>query len=40
MYKRLHKKLTFFCTLITGLILATMSGICLVISEKGMKDSN
>lgn len=39
MYKRLHRKLAFFCTLITGLILTAMSGICLIVSERGIREN-
>ena len=40
MLKRLHHKLTFFCTLVTGLILIAMSCICLYIAENGLIKSN
>lgn len=38
MFKKLHLQLTFFCTLITGLILVTMTTLCLYIVESGMND--
>lgn len=34
MFKRLHLQLTVFCTLVTGLILASMTAICLLILHK------
>ncbi|MDO4298589.1 MAG: HAMP domain-containing sensor histidine kinase [Lachnospiraceae bacterium] len=40
MLHRLHLQLTFFCTLVTGLILAALSVICLFISESGLKQQN
>lgn len=40
MLKRLHHKLTFFCTLVTGLILVAMSFICLYIAENGVIKNN
>lgn len=38
MFKKLHLYLTFFCTLVTGLILVTMTCISLYIAESGMRD--
>lgn len=35
MFKKLHRQMTFFCALVTGLILMTLSCICLYISESG-----
>lgn len=35
MFKKLHLQMTFFCTLITSLILAGLSCVCLYISEQG-----
>lgn len=35
MFKKLHLQMTFFCTLITSLILVMLSCICLYISEQG-----
>ena len=35
MFKKLHLQMTFFCTLITSLILVGLSCICLYISEQG-----
>ena len=35
MFKKLHLQMTFFCTLVTGLILVMLSCICLYISEQG-----
>ena len=32
MYKKLHRQLTFFCTLITGLILCILSLLCFLIT--------
>lgn len=40
MLRRLHLQLTFFCTLVTGLILAALSVICLFISESSLKQQN
>ena len=37
MFKRLHIQMTFFCTLVTSLILVTMSCVCLYIAESGIK---
>ena len=37
MFKKLHVQMTFFCTLITSLILIAMSCICLYIAESGIK---
>lgn len=38
MFKKLHRQMTLFCTLVTGLILVAMSCICLNIAESGIKD--
>lgn len=38
MFKKLHLQLTFFCTLVTGLILVSMTTLCLYIVESGMND--
>lgn len=38
MIRKLHIQLTALCTAITGLILATLTVICLLISESGMKN--
>ncbi|WP_395027027.1 sensor histidine kinase [Robinsoniella sp.] len=38
MFKKLHRQMTLFCTLVTGLILVAMSCICLTIAESGIKD--
>lgn len=35
MFKKLHLQMTFFCTLITSLILVGLSCVCLCISEQG-----
>lgn len=35
MFKKLHLQMTFFCTLVTGLILVILSCVCLYISENG-----
>lgn len=35
MFRKLHLQMTFFCTLITSLILVMLSCICLYISEQG-----
>lgn len=40
MYRKLQVKITFFCTIVTGLILIAMSCICLYIVEKGIKETN
>lgn len=40
MFKRLHIQMTFFCTLVTSLILVTMSCVCLYIAESGIKKSS
>ncbi len=39
MFKGLHWKLTFFCTLVTGIILVAMSCVCLSIAEKSIYQS-
>ena len=38
MFKKLHRQMTLFCTLVTGLILVAMSCVCLTIAESGIKD--
>lgn len=40
MFKGLHRKLTFFCTLVTGIILVAMSCVCLYITEKSIYQSS
>lgn len=37
MFRKLHIQLTTFCTVVTGLILAILTVICLFISESGMR---
>lgn len=39
MFKKLHKKLTFFCTLATGLILVSLSMVCLFLAEQSSLQS-
>ncbi len=40
MIKKLHIQLTFFCTLVSGLILALMSLICVSFSEAEARESH
>lgn len=40
MFKKLHLQLTFFCTLITGIIMVTMSVISIISSELSLKNSH
>ena len=40
MFKKLHLQMTFFCTLITSLILVALSFLCLSIAEKGTARNN
>ena len=37
MFKKLHIQMTFFCTLVTSLILVAMSCVCLYIAESGIR---
>lgn len=38
MFRKLHRQMTLFCTMVTGLILVAMSCICLTIAESGIRD--
>ncbi|WP_148410225.1 sensor histidine kinase [Murimonas intestini] len=38
MFKKLHRQMTFFCTLITSLILISMTCLCLLIAERNTKE--
>lgn len=40
MFKKLHLQLTFFCSLVIGVILVIMTGFCLIISEQGIRNKN
>lgn len=40
MFKKLHWKLTIFCTMITGMILLVLSGVCLSISYNGLQKNH
>lgn len=40
MLKKVHLKLTFFCSLVTAAILLVMTVFCLIISERGLKNKN
>lgn len=39
MFKKVHLHLTFFCTLITGLILVTLSMICFFITKNSLEEN-
>lgn len=40
MFKKLHRQMTFFCTLITSLILISMTCICLLIVENNTREKS
>lgn len=40
MLRRLHRQMTFFCALVTSLILVGMTVVCLFIAENGTKERN
>lgn len=40
MLKRVHTKMTFFCSLVIGSILLVMTLFCLIISERGIRSKN
>lgn len=40
MFRRLHIQLTFFCTLVTGIILIGLTIACLQISETGLRQNS
>lgn len=36
MFQKLHRQLTFFCTVITGAILLALSVVCLLFARKAI----
>lgn len=40
MFRKLHLQLTFFCTLVTGLIFLTLTFICFSFAEKSLKETS
>ena len=39
MFRNLHRNMTLFCTLITSGILVLMTVICLLLSERAMRET-
>ena len=39
MFRKLHRQMALFCTLVTSCILVAMTALCLFLSERSMRET-